>query len=126
MANINESIEQLTASLQELAVQTYNHVHAAEPLPGKVAVAELKVSGMTLHRRFSSLATRKGPVASLARYSASLKGTFSEPLWILSLGAISQPLWWGRCLRVRNPGEMSFRQLNRVLADSLSAGWRSF
>ena len=45
MANINESIEQLTASLQELTEQTYNHAHTTEPVSaGKVAVDELQVS----------------------------------------------------------------------------------
>ena len=44
MATINESIEQLTASLQELTAQTYNHANATDKVDGKVAVDELKLS----------------------------------------------------------------------------------
>jgi hypothetical protein len=32
MANVNESIEKLTASLQELTTQTYHHACISEPL----------------------------------------------------------------------------------------------
>jgi len=45
MANINESIEQLTASLQELTTQTYKQAHITDPVsPGNVSVEELQVS----------------------------------------------------------------------------------
>jgi len=44
MANINESIEQLTASLQELTAQTYGHTSACETVAGKVPANELMVS----------------------------------------------------------------------------------
>lgn len=43
MANINESIEQLTASLQELTAQTYGHA-TCEAVAGKVPANELQVS----------------------------------------------------------------------------------
>lgn len=42
MANINESIEQLTASLQELAAKTYGHT--CEAVAGEVPADELQVS----------------------------------------------------------------------------------
>jgi hypothetical protein len=44
MANINESIEQLTASLQELTAQTYNHAQITDAIEGKVAMDELQLS----------------------------------------------------------------------------------
>ena len=43
MANINESIEQLTASLQELA-QTYGHGTPPGPVSGQVSAGDLRVS----------------------------------------------------------------------------------
>ena len=45
MATINESIEQLTASLQELAAHTYNHVPQPEPMTaGQASFQDLSVS----------------------------------------------------------------------------------
>ena len=45
MANINESIEQLTASLQELAAQSYNQVQQSPPMTaGTVAEHDLLIS----------------------------------------------------------------------------------
>jgi hypothetical protein len=45
MANINESIEQLTVSLQELTTHSYNHVQHAKPLgTEQVSVQDLRVS----------------------------------------------------------------------------------
>ena len=44
MANLNESIEQLTASLQELTAQSYTHAPHAEAVGGPVAAEELPVS----------------------------------------------------------------------------------
>jgi hypothetical protein len=44
MANINESIDQLTESLQELAAKTYGHASPCEAVAGKVPANELKVS----------------------------------------------------------------------------------
>ena len=44
MANISDSIEQLTASLQELTVQTYGHISPSEAVAGTVPVNELQVS----------------------------------------------------------------------------------
>jgi hypothetical protein len=44
MANINESIEQLTASLQALTAQPYGHTSTCEAVAGKVPVNELQVS----------------------------------------------------------------------------------
>ncbi len=41
MANINPTIEQLTASLQELTVQTYN---SGQPMSAQIRVDELQVS----------------------------------------------------------------------------------
>ena len=43
MANMNESIEQLTASLQELT-QTYGHGPTPEAVSGQVSVRDLRVS----------------------------------------------------------------------------------
>jgi hypothetical protein len=43
MANMNESIEQFTASLQELT-QTYCHGPKAETVPVQVSVEDLRVS----------------------------------------------------------------------------------
>jgi hypothetical protein len=44
MATINESIEQLTASLQELTAHTYCQVNNGDSEPRNVPVDELKVS----------------------------------------------------------------------------------
>jgi len=44
MANINESIEQLTASLQELTARTYGHTSNCDAVAGKVPANELQVS----------------------------------------------------------------------------------
>jgi hypothetical protein len=44
MANINESIEQLTASLQALSAHTYCHSDNGEAVAGNVPVDELQVS----------------------------------------------------------------------------------
>ncbi|MBU6410115.1 MAG: hypothetical protein KGR98_06990, partial [Verrucomicrobia bacterium] len=42
--NINESIKQLTASLQELTARTYGHSSSCEAVAGKVRANELQVS----------------------------------------------------------------------------------
>ena len=44
MANINESIDQLTESLQKLAAKTCGHVWPCEAVAGEVPANELKVS----------------------------------------------------------------------------------
>jgi hypothetical protein len=44
MANINESIEKLTASLQELTTRAYGHDCNGETVGGSVPVDELQVS----------------------------------------------------------------------------------
>jgi hypothetical protein len=44
MANMNESMEQLTASLQELTAKTYGHTSICEAVAGKVPANELQVS----------------------------------------------------------------------------------
>jgi hypothetical protein len=44
MANINESIEKLTASLQELTAHTYSHADKGETVAGSVSVDDLQVS----------------------------------------------------------------------------------
>lgn len=44
MANMNESIDQLTASLQELTARTYGQACTCETVAGKVPANELQVS----------------------------------------------------------------------------------
>jgi hypothetical protein len=44
MANLNESIEQLTESLQELAARPYCHIEHGETAAESMAVDELMVS----------------------------------------------------------------------------------
>lgn len=68
MANINESIEQLTASLQELMAETYNHAHCIEIPKGKIAPDELRfsdsVSAFLEETRAYSVKTRNVSVGS--------------------------------------------------------------
>ena len=44
MANINESIEKLTASLQELTARAHSHADQGETVAGSVSVDDLQVS----------------------------------------------------------------------------------